>query len=151
LTGTNVAPGERVIAPPVRYTVPGKVDAFLFTSIVPGTDDCIAGVDAWITGIDAMTGAYTQVFDKLLPNSVKVTGGSPRGVFVLQDGGDPTLYISQTIFNGNVSTTSFETTVGGQQSVSINGTVGQTQVLGIKLTKATPVVSIGRQSWRQLK
>ena len=151
LTGTNVTVGERVIAPPVRYTLAGKVDAFLFTSIVPGTDDCVAGVDAWITGVDAMTGSYAKVFDGVDQNSVKVTGGSPRGVFVLQDGGDPALYISQTIFNGNISTTSYTTSKGGQQSVTINGTVGQTRVLGIKLTKAPVATSVSRQVWRQLK
>ena len=151
LTGTNVTAGERVIAPPVRYTVAGKVDAFLFTSIVPGTDECAAGVDAWITGIDAMTGGYSGVFDGLAPNSVKIVGGSPRGVFVLQDGGDPALYISQTIFNNTISTTTFTTSTGGQQSVTINGTVGKTQVLGIKLIKPTVGTTSTRQSWRQLK
>ena len=149
--GTNIAPGERVIAPPVRYTVAGRVDAFLFTSIVPGTDDCVAGIDAWITGIDAMTGGYAQVFDGLGPNSIKITGGSPRGVFVLQDGGDPSLYISQTIFNGNITTTSFTTSTGGNQSVTINGTLGQTRVLGVKLVKPTPAGGALRQVWRQLK
>ncbi len=151
--GTNVAAGERVIAPPVRYTVPGKVDAVLFTSVVPGLDECKAGVDAWITGIDAMTGGYALVFDGLAANSIKVTGGSPRGVFVLQDGGDPALYISQTIFNGNVTTTSFATSSGGQQSVTIDGTVGQTQILGVKLTKPTAIAGTAstRQVWRQLR
>lgn len=150
LSGTNIAPGERVIAPPVRYTVPGKLDAFLFTSIVPGTDDCISGVDAWITGVDALTGGYKQVFDGLLPNSVKIVGGSPRGVFVLQDGSDPTLYISQTLFNGSANT-SFATGAGGQQTVTINGVQGTTQILGIKLTKQNVATSAGRQIWRQLK
>jgi type IV pilus assembly protein PilY1 len=151
LTGTNVTPGERVIAPPVRYTVSGKVDAFLFTSIVPSSDDCLAGVDAWITGVDAMTGGYATVFDGLAANSVKVSGGSPRGVFVLQDGGDPTLYISQTVFNGVLPTTTYSTTTGGVQAVTINGTAGQTQVLGIKLTKQTATAARTRQAWRQLK
>ena len=151
LTGTNVAAGERVIAPPVRYTIPGKLDAFLFTSIVPGTDDCLSGVDAWITGIDALTGGYKPVFDGLLPNSVKVVGGSPRGVFVLQDGADPSLYISQTIFNGNVATTSFATSAGGQQTVTINGVQGATQILGIKLAKQNVAAAGSRQVWRQLK
>lgn len=150
-SGTSVVAGERVIAPPVRYTVTGKVDAFLFTSIVPGTDQCVAGVDAWITGIDAMTGNYSQVFDGLTSNSVKITGGSPRGVFVLQDGGDPALYISQTIFNGTGTSTSFSTSAGGQETVTINGVVGKTQVLGIKLTKLTVAAPGFRQVWRQLK
>jgi type IV pilus assembly protein PilY1 len=151
LTGTNVTAGERVIAAPVRYTVPGKVDAFLFTSIVPGTDDCVSGVDAWITGVDAQSGGYKAVFDGLLPNSVKVVGGSPRGVFVLQDGADPTLYISQTLFSGVATSTSYSTSAGGQQTVNINGTEGRTQILGIKLTKQTPGVYGNRQVWRQLK
>jgi len=153
-TATNGAPfqtGERVIAPPVRYTAPGLVDAFLFTSIVPGTDDCIAGIDAWITGVDAMTGGFSRVFDGIANNSLRISGGSPRGVFVLQDGGAPALYISQTIFNGNVVSTSFTTSAGGSQSVSINGTAGQTRVLGIKLTTGTPGGSLLRQVWRQLK
>jgi hypothetical protein len=135
----------------VRFTQPGKVDAVLFTSIVPGADDCVAGVDAWITGVDVMTGGFTPVFDGLTTNSVKVAGGSPRGVFVLQDGGDPALYISQTIFNGAITATTFATSTGGVQTVSINGTTGQTQVLGIKLTKASVASSAARQSWRQLK
>jgi type IV pilus assembly protein PilY1 len=151
LTGTNVAVGERVIAPPVRYTVAGKVDAFLFTSIVPGTDPCVAGVDVWITGVDALTGGYAKVFDQTAANSIKVSGGSPRGVFVLQDGGDPVVYISQTIFNNTVNTTSFTTSVGGQQSVTINGVMGQTQVLGIRLVKQTVAAPGARQVWRQLK
>ena len=146
-----MAAGERVIAPPVRYTIPGKLDAFLFTSIVPGADDCLSGVDAWITGVDALTGGYKQVFDGLLPNSVKVVGGSPRGVFVLQDGADPSLYISQTIFNGNVATTSYGTSAGGQQTVTINGVQGTTQILGIKLAKQNVAAAGSRQVWRQLK
>lgn len=151
LTGTNVAAGERVIAPPVRYTVAGKVDAFLFTSIVPGTDPCVAGVDVWITGVDALTGGYAKVFDQTLANSIKISGGSPRGVFVLQDGGDPVVYISQTIFNNTVNTTTFATSVGGQQSVTINGVLGSTQVLGIRLVKQTVAAPGSRQVWRQLK
>lgn len=149
--GTPFQLGERVIAPPVRYTAPGQVDAFLFTSIVPGTDDCVAGIDAWITGIDAMTGGFSKVFDGIANNSLKISGGSPRGVFVLQDGGAPALYISQTIFNGNVVSTSFTTSAGGSQSVSINGTAGQTRVLGIKLTSGVVASAITRQVWRQLK
>ena len=139
-TANNGAPfqtGERVIAPPVRYTAPGLVDAFLFTSIVPGTD--------------AMTGGFSKVFDGVANNSLRIAGGSPRGVFVLQDGGAPALYISQTIFNGNVVSTTFQTSAGGSQSVSINGTAGQTRVLGIKLTSGTPGGTISRQVWRQLK
>ncbi len=149
--GDPFQPGERVIAPPVRYTAPGLVDAFLFTSIVPGIDDCVAGIDAWITGVDAMTGGFSKVFDGIANNSLRISGGSPRGVFVLQDGGAPALYISQTIFNGNVVSTSFTTSAGGSQSVSINGTLGQTRVLGIRLTSGTPGASISRQVWRQLK
>jgi len=149
--GTPFQLGERVIAPPVRYTAPGLVDAFLFTSIVPGVDDCVAGIDAWITGVDAMTGGFSRVFDGVANNSLRISGGSPRGVFVLQDGGAPALYISQTIFNGYVVSTSFTTSAGGSQSVSINGTAGQTRVLGIKLTSGTPGGTITRQVWRQLK
>lgn len=152
LTGTNVAAGERVIAPPIRYTVTGVVDAFLFTSIVPSTDDCEAGLDAWITGVDAMTGGYRKVFGSITNNSVRIRGGSPRGVFVLQDNGPPALYISQTIFNDKISTTSFGTSVGGQQTVCINGVCGKTQVLQINLTPPTGSTgSASRQIWRQLK
>ncbi|MDR7308421.1 PilC/PilY family type IV pilus protein [Rhodoferax saidenbachensis] len=152
LSGTNVVAGERVIAPPVRYTVAGKVDSFLFTSIVPGIDDCVAGVDAWITGVDAMTGNKAIIFDGLASNSVKVVGGSPRGVFVLQDGGDPALYISQTVFSTTTPTTTYTTSVGGQQTVCINGVCGTTQVIGIKLTKSIVGATAGsRQVWRQLK
>jgi type IV pilus assembly protein PilY1 len=149
--GTPFQLGERVVAPPVRYTAPGQVDAFLFTSIVPGIDDCVAGIDAWITGIDAMTGGFSKVFDGISNNSLKISGGSPRGVFVLQDGGAPALYISQTVFNGNVVSTTFQTSAGGSQSVSINGTAGQTRVLGIKLASGALASAITRQVWRQLK
>jgi len=152
LTGTNVPAGERVIAPPVRYTITGVVDAFLFTSIVPSTDDCEAGLDAWITGVDALTGGYKKVFSSIVPNSVRIRGGSPRGVFVLQDNGPPALYISQTIFNDAISTTTFSTSVGGQQEVCINGVCGKTRVLQINLTPPTPTgASAARQIWRQLK
>ncbi|OOG36937.1 pilus assembly protein [Polaromonas sp. A23] len=151
LTGTNVTPGERVIAPPVRYTVTGVVDAFLFTSIVPSTDDCEAGLDAWITGVDALTGGYRKVFSSLAANSIRVRGGSPRGVFVLQDNGPPALYISQTIFNDTISTTSYDTSAGGQQTVCINGVCGTTQVLKVDLSKAPTTSSVTRQIWRQLK
>ncbi|HYW55702.1 MAG TPA: PilC/PilY family type IV pilus protein [Polaromonas sp.] len=152
LTGTNVTPGERVIAPPVRYTIPGVVDAFLFTSIVPSVDDCAAGLDAWITGVDALTGGYKKVFSTIVPNSVRVAGGSPRGVFVLQDNGPPALYISQTIFNDTIATTTYSTSVGGQQTVCINGVCGKTQVLQINLTPPSPTgASAVRQIWRQLK
>ncbi len=166
LTGTNVAAGERVIAPPARYTVSGVVDAFLFTSIVPSTDDCEAGLDAWITGIDALTGGYRKVFSGLDANSVRIRGGSPRGVFVLQDSGPPALYISQTIFNNTISTTSYTTSSGGQQNVCINGVCGKTQVIKVDLagppptppctgscpTTLPPGSALGtRQIWRQLK
>jgi type IV pilus assembly protein PilY1 len=151
LTGANVVAGERVIAPPVRYTVAGLLDAFLFTSIVPSTDDCEAGLDAWITGIDAMTGGYRKVFNSIDGNSVRIRGGSPRGVFVLQDGGAPTLYISQTVFNGTISTTSFVTGTGGSQSVTINGVDGTTRVISIGLINPVVPAMPNRQVWRQLK
>lgn len=151
LKGANVVAGERVIAPPVRYTVAGVVDAFLFTSIVPSTDECDAGLDAWITGIDAITGGYRKVFANLDENSVRIRGGSPRGVFVLQDGRQPTLYISQTVFNNTISTTSFVTGTGGEQSVSINGVDGRTRVISIDLTAPTATPRGRRQVWRQLK
>ncbi|MHB1199521.1 MAG: pilus assembly protein [Polaromonas sp.] len=151
LTGSNVAAGERVIAPPVRYTVAGLVDAFLFTSIVPSTNECEAGLDAWITGIDAMTGGYRKVFNSINDNSVRISGGSPRGVFVLQDGGAPTLYISQTIFNGTISTTSFTTGTGGTQTVTINGIAGTTRVISVGLVNPVAPATSNRQVWRQLK
>lgn len=154
LTGTNVAAGERVIAPPVRYTVSGLVDAFLFTSIVPSVNDCDAGLDAWITGVDAMTGGYAKVFNGIVPNSVKIAGGSPRGVFVLQDGNQPTLYISQTVFNGTISSTSFSTGTGGTQDVTINGVTGETRIISIDLTRPAPTPTMPttvKQVWRQLK
>ena len=151
LTGTNVAAGERVIAPPVRFTVPGLVDAFYFTSIVPGTDECIASLDTWVTGIDAMTGGYAKAFAGDPENSLKVVGGSPRGVFVLGDGPSPTLYISQTIFNDTISPTTYATTTGGAATVTINGVIGKTRILGIGLPKNTGSVRAKRQIWRQLK
>ncbi len=151
LTGTHVAVGERVIAPPVRFTRQGKVDALLFSSIVPGTDPCLAGLDLWITGIDALTGGYSQVFDQLIQNSIKVTGGSLRGGVVLSDGRDSTLYISQTVFNQLNSTRSYSSSVGGQLSTTINGVVGQTQLLSIKMVKQAVAAPTARQVWRQLK
>ena len=154
LTGTNVAAGERVIAPPVRFTVTGVVDAVFFTSIVPGTDECKSSIDTWVTGVDAMTGGYAKPFEDNPENSIKVVGGSPRGVFVLNDSTSPTLYISQTIFNNTINTTTYNTTTGGAASVTINGVVGKTQILGVGLRKAVLGASSGttkRQIWRQLK
>lgn len=163
LSGTNVAAGERVIAPPVRFTVSGAVDAFLFTSIVPGVDDCVSNLDAWITGIDAMTGSYAPVFNGLTNNSIKVTGGSPRGVFVLDDSTQPSLFISQTIFNGTATSTSYTSSSGAQKSVTINGVTGETRLIRVDLTVPPPCTTCGPgpgtgtspnrfgQSWRQLK
>ncbi len=154
LTGTNVQAGERVIAPPVRYKVSGVVDAFLFTSIVPGTDDCEPGINSWITGVDALTGGYAKVFRNNIENSVRVSGGSPRGVFVLSDGGRPVLFTSQTVFNNSIVTSSYITGTGGDQSVSINGVVGRTRILSIDLNAAEPAPGSNvnsRQVWRQLK
>lgn len=151
LSGTNVAAGERVIAPPVRYYVPGTVDAILFTSIVPSTDDCQSGLDAWITAIDTATGGYSKAFNDLAPNSVKIAGGSPRGVFVLQDGSAPALYISQTIFSGTVPTNTFTTSTGASQSVTINGITGTTRIISIKLNYPSVVYKSTRQIWKQLK
>ncbi len=143
-----------MIAPPVLYTISGLVYAFLFTSIVPGVSDCDAGLDAWITGVDAMTGGYAKVFHGLTPNSVKIAGGSPRGVFVLQDGAQPSLYISQTVFNGSISSTTFTTGTGGTQQVTINGVTGETRIISIDLTRpVTPpaIPTSVKQVWRQLK
>lgn len=141
-----------MIAPPVRYTVTGVVDAFLFTSIVPSTDECEAGLDAWITGIDAMTGGYSKVFNGLTANSIRIRGGSPRGVFVLQDNGPPALYISQTIFNDTIPPTSFITSTGGEQTVCINGICGKTRIIEVDLIPPIPAASgSNRQIWRQLK
>jgi hypothetical protein len=150
-TGTHVAVGERVIAPPVRFTLQGKVDALLFSSIVPGTDPCLAGLDVWITGIDALTGGYSQVFDQLTQNSIKVTGGSLRGGVVLSEGRDSALYISQTVFHQSNPTRSYAASVGGQLSTSLNGMVGQTQLLSIKMVKQAVAAPTSRQVWRQLK
>ena len=160
LTGTNVAAGERAIAPPVRFTVPGVVDAMFFTSLVPGTDECKASIDTWITGVDAMTGGYAKPFAGDPENSLKVVGGSPRGVFVLDDGPSPTLYISQTIFDNTINSTTYSTTTGGATSASINGVIGRTQILGMALRTPPPPPPPGisgssggakRQIWRQLK
>ena len=158
LTGTNVVAGERVIAPPVRFKA-GAVDAFLFTSIVPSVDECNAGLDAWITGVDAMTGGFATVFNNLAANSVRITGGSPRGVFVLQDTGptaNATLYISQTVFNNTISATTFATGTGGTQDVTINGATGETRIISIDLYRTPPATVPGtitnvKQVWRQLK
>jgi Tfp pilus tip-associated adhesin PilY1 len=152
LTGANVQPGERVIAPPVRFTQAGKVDAILFTSIVPGTDDCLAGLDTWITAIDPLTGASAPAFKGLTDTSVKIVGGSPRGVFVLSETKSPTLYISQTVFDiAHPPTSSFGTIAGGSQTVCINGVCGKTRVLGIELTPGSVATINRRQIWRQLK
>lgn len=167
LTGTNVQAGERVIAPPVRYKVPGVVDAIVFTSLVPGTDDCKAGIDTWITGLDVYTGGFTRIFDAIESTSVRVSGGSPRGVFVLADGVSPVLYTSQTIFNGVIPTTSYATQAGGSVNIDIGGVAGATRTQSIQLRPFPPPVpcipgtagctgtgapaNIGRQVWRQLK
>lgn len=153
LTGTGLAVGERVIAPPVRYTQTGVVDAFLFTSIVPSADECNAGLDTWITAVDPATGGASRAFQSLGENSVKIVGGSPRGVFVLSEARAPTLYISQTVFNvSSPPTSSFSTIAGGTQTVTINGVPGMTRVLGINLTPGSVAVpTITRQIWRQLK
>jgi type IV pilus assembly protein PilY1 len=154
LTGANVQLGERVIAPPIRYKVAGVTDAFIFTSVVPGTDDCEPGLDSWITGVNALTGGYEKVFKSNTPNSVRVKGGSPRGVFVLDDGGRPFLYTSQTIFGETVPTTTFLSGVGGDQTVSINGVLGRTRILYIELNTAESLVPSPinlKQVWRQLK
>jgi type IV pilus assembly protein PilY1 len=154
LSGTNVQAGERVIAPPVRYKVSGVVDAIIFTSLVPGTDDCKAGIDTWITGVDATTGGFARVFNNIESNAVRISGGSPRGVFVLSDGARPVLYTSQTIFNGVVPTTSYTTNAGGSVGVGIGGVNGLTRTQSIDLfTGSTPpgVPANSRQVWRQLK
>lgn len=150
LTGANVAAGERVIAPPVRFTS-GTVDAMLFTSIVPGTDECDASLDTWLTAVDVKTGGYVKAFDSIDENSIRVRGGSPRGVFVLEDGAAPMLYISQTIFNGSTSTTSYTSGAGATQTVCINGVCGTTRVLGVALKKTLPPARAFRAVWRQLK
>jgi len=153
LTGTGLTPGERVIAPPVRYTQSGVVDAFLFTSIVPSPDECQAGVDTWITAINPATGGSANAFQGLGNNSIKIVGGSPRGVFVLSEARAPMLYISQTVFNVNAPpTSSFNTIAGGTQTVTINGVPGMTRVIGFNLMPAATVVpTLTRQIWRQLK
>ncbi|MFZ3128181.1 MAG: hypothetical protein WA136_09200, partial [Rhodoferax sp.] len=112
---------------------------------------CDAGLDAWITGVDAMTGGYVKAFNSLAENSVRIRGGSPRGVFVLQDGASPTLYISQTIFNNTIATTSFTTGTGGSQDVTINGVTGKTRIISIGLNAPAPTRPSIRQVWRQLK
>lgn len=155
LTGTNVQAGERVIAPPIRYTVAGLVDAFLFTSLVPSTNECEAGLDTWITGVDAMTGGFKKVFFGLPDkNSVRIRGGSPRGVFVLENNGKPSLYISQSVFNNTTSSTTFATTDGGKQETTIGEETGETLIKKVDLDFSTPTatnLNRSRQIWRQLK
>jgi type IV pilus assembly protein PilY1 len=152
LTGANVEPGERVIAPPVRYKVAGVVDAFIFTSIVPSTDECQPGLDTWLTGVNALTGGYEKVFKNNTENSIRIRGGSPRGVFVLDDGGKPLLYTSQTIFGNTIPTSSYITGTGGDQTVTINGVLGRTRIISIELNSPDAIpASNRRQVWRQLK
>jgi type IV pilus assembly protein PilY1 len=94
------------------------------------------------------------VFRNNTENSVRVSGGSPRGVFVLSDGGRPVLFTSQTVFNNSIVTSSYITGTGGDQSVSINGVLGRTRILSIDLNSSEPPVignTNSRQVWRQLK
>ncbi len=155
LAGANITSGERVMAPPVFYPLGNGTSAIIFTSIVPSADDCTAGLDTWVTAIDPLTGGYKKTFKNGTFSGIKINGGSPRGVFVLSDGGAPILYTSQTIFTENPVPTSYSTIAGGEQSVSINGVIGKTRVLGIELESITlpiPLVNISnRQVWRQLK
>ena len=145
LTGTNVVVGERVIAPPAFFN-----NAVFFTSIVPSTDDCSPGLDTWITAINAQTGGYTAAFKEIGANSVRIKGGSPRGVFITNDGGPPILYTSQTVFDNSPDPDYL--TPGGVVVTNIDGTIGKTQIVRIKLTPPlVPSASGARQVWRQLK
>jgi hypothetical protein len=131
------------------------IDSLLFTSIVPSTDDCVAGIDTWITAINITTGGSAAAFDGVTGNSIKIAGGSPRGVFVLSETSKPTLYISQTVFNvSSPPTSSYATSTGGVQTVTINGVPGMTRVLGVNLKPGSSGVTVPstiRQVWRQLK
>jgi type IV pilus assembly protein PilY1 len=148
--------GERVVATPVLFG-----SSVIFTSIVPGVDDCAAGVDAWLTGVDAMSGGYTKVFDVADANSLLVRGGSPRGVFILDDDDalKPVLYVSQTLFPGANSSTTYTSSRGGNQENCVGGVCNSTSVLGITLFKKKEEkpppnkdgIQIMRQVWRQLK
>lgn len=155
LAGSNITVGERVMAPPVFYPLGNGTSAVIFTSIVPSADDCTAGLDTWVTAINPLTGGYMKAFKNGTFSGIKINGGSPRGVFVLSDGGAPILFTSQTIFNENPVPTSYSTIAGGEQIVTINGVVGTTRILGIELESSPPPVPganiLNRQVWRQLK
>ncbi len=151
---------ERSVAAPVLFG-----SSVIFTSIVPGQDDCAAGIDAWITGVDALTGGYSRVYQTVSANSVLVRGGSPRGVFILDEDNalQPVLYVSQTLYPGSPIATTYSASSGGAQKNCIGGVCNDTRVLGIVLYKlpdppVPPVppgtngsIQFKRQVWRQLK
>jgi type IV pilus assembly protein PilY1 len=157
---TGSSTGERVIAPPVRYTRPGVIDALLFTSIIPSADPCNAGVQTWVTAVNPATGLASQVYAGISSNSLNFPGGSPRGVFVLADAVKPTLYISMSSYGSAFSSSSFTTGAGGQQTTCIAGNCTDTRVGSIDLVGggsgtggpgSSTSTTNRRQVWRQLK
>ena len=156
LTGANVDAGERVIARPLLYNV-GTSQAVIFTSFVPGTDPCTAGVFTWQTGVDALTGGSTRVYLNTPANSIKVVGGSPRGAFVLNIGSRAFLVSSYTVFDGTGGFPSGVGENGGQTSNTLGQNTNSTGSGSTELcttgscSSTTPVSGARRQIWKQIK
>lgn len=155
LSGANVTKGERVIAPPVRYTAKRRVDAFLFTSMTPGlADSCNVNTDIWVTAVDVLSGGFAAAFEGQPGfNSIKINNGAPRGISTLKLGRRAFLF-TQTTVNANSGNETYTNTSGGNASVDVqnsDGTkqTGETKVKGKELV--TGLTATARTVWRQLK
>lgn len=148
-TGCNA--GERNIAKPL---LSGKAPSqtAIFLTLVPGTDPCAPAGGAWLTTLDAQSGAYTKGFLSIVQNSSYIEGSAGRGAFMVpKTATSNNLAVSAIIVFRNISPGT-STAVGsdntGQQ---VNGDGAGVGASRFAQTPPPSSSRLRRQVWRQIQ
>lgn len=160
LTCTGCGSGERMLDKPLVNGT-GNDQTVYFLSIAPGVDVCKVGGSGWLTGINATSGAYTQIFNADTANSAQASGVTPRGLFISTNAsGDDfiNLTVNDNSNSSNPDISSVFTDGGGQ---TVGSDYSRTRDISSELYKPPPcTVNCGgpsgpkpmrRQIWRQLQ
>lgn len=124
--------GERFIDKVVTYGS-GNTASALFLTYSPGTDACLSGGAGWVTGINATTGAYVATFASSAANSAKISGVTPRGLFLSSNAAGKEVFnftvnyspnstsaISPVFSNGGGNTNEGDTDTAGTGDSTVN-------------------------------